>query len=124
MNARLDRDLPKEYKVQLMLYKHMLDGLLVPNYDWTDLFKIYRIEPLNTFGDAFLASYLQLVELNGLGEEAKHVNDLEGLTRLWEGYVKDLNLLHGAAEPELRVEYRMAVPSLPSKCSFGIFTQS
>lgn len=115
-NSRLDRDPPKEHKVQLMVYKQLLDGLLAPNYDWTYLFKSHQLDSLKTFSDSFIASSIYLAQSNELGKEAEEVRSLDDLTKLWDRSVQDLNLLRGAVEPELSVEYRQAV-SLPSTYS-------
>lgn len=114
--SRLDRDPPKEHKVQLMVYKKLLDGLLVPNYDWTYLFKSNQLDYLETFSDAFIATSIHLAESNELGKEAEDARSLDDLTKLWAHSVQDLNLLRGAVESELSVEYRQAM-SLPGRHS-------
>jgi hypothetical protein len=110
--SRLDRDPPKEHKVQLMVYKQLLDGLLAPNYDWTYLFKSHHLDYLETFSDAFIARSIDMAQSNQLGTEAEEARTLDDLTKVWDRSVQDLNLLRGAVEPELSVEYRQAV-SLP-----------
>lgn len=97
-----------------MVYKQLLDGLLVPNFDWTHLFKTYDLDYLETFSDGFIAKSISMAESNELGQEVEDARNLEDLSKVWDRSVRDLNLLRRMVEPELTVEYRRTTPPILS----------
>lgn len=103
-NTRLGDVVPKEHRVQLMVYKQLLDGLLSPNFNWIHLFQIYNLDYLETFGDEFIATSIPFSESNELGKEAEEARNLEDLVRVWMECVQDLDLISGEVEAELSLE--------------------
>lgn len=97
--------------VQLMVYKQLLDGLLNPAFDWIRLFQTYKLEPLKTFGDGFIATTQQLAVFNDLGEGLEKARNLDDLIRLWVESVKDLSLTNGEVDSVLSVEYYQPGPA-------------
>lgn len=108
--TRLKYHVPDEYKLQVMLYKYLLDDLLSSTFNWIHLFEINDLNSQEIFGDAFIAQIVVSYPETALAE----ARNLEDVVVAWKEAVESLNLKDGVVESELNIQYR-----LPEKSSSG-----
>jgi hypothetical protein len=96
----------REYKIQLMLYKKLLDGLLSPTFNWSQFFKSKGVDSSRSFSDAFRAQLINIVETNKLDTSIHGVTTLEDLRKPWIVAVQALNLMSDQTDQELTIVYR------------------
>ncbi|KAH7338830.1 exonuclease V a 5' deoxyribonuclease-domain-containing protein [Rhizoctonia solani] len=99
-------------RLQLMLYKRLLDTLLVPagigssqegtanrqGLSFHDIWVHHSLDPSASFSPSFLQESAALVSSNGLGPEAENAVCLEDLENVWNTIVSELVRAVGPGE--------------------------
>ncbi|PVG01864.1 hypothetical protein CPB86DRAFT_781242 [Serendipita vermifera] len=115
-SARFKYQVSDDYKLQMMLYKHLLDGLLSPTFDWIQLFEANELDSREIFGDEFIAQLSLNYQETNLSNLAK-VQNLEDVVIAWKDTVESLKLANGLVETELSIQYRLPGDSSPGPSS-------
>jgi hypothetical protein len=114
--------------MQLMLYKRLLDGLLIPELKssskarsetvrrllFSDVWTHYSLDPSARFSSSFLEESAVLVTSNGLGPQAEKATCLQELEDVWNNTVNELAVCTNSGEQEagivsktLKLVYRL-----------------
>lgn len=106
-------------RLQLMLYKRLLDALLqsptpeTPSsarFSFHDVWMHHAVDPCAHFSPQFLEESAVLVLDNGLGQEALEARCLRDLENVWEAIVRELGAGDGetgAVSKTLKLVYRL-----------------
>lgn len=96
------------HKLQLMLYKKLLDGLLSPTFEWISYFEFLSVDPYAVFRDGFIAQMIDLAGDGELEDRLSNASCLLDLTFAWKASVDDLRLVMGEVDSDLSITYRPA----------------
>lgn len=109
--SQIPQSIHDSHKIQLMLYRKLLDDLLSPKFGWIPYIESRKLEPCLVFSDEFKARIISLAGNDKLADRISQASCLLDLTFVWKATVDELQLAKIEVDKELSISYRLTTQS-------------